>query len=497
MHHSHLAASILTLATVAPIATTQPSAPGPQSAALPFPHPIITEVLYAVPTGERGDANGDGVRQTSGDEFIELVNPHDRPINLKGYRLRDAAGLNPSEKGLGKLDFAFPACELAPGQIAVVFNGFDSTWQGPIGDRTAAPKAGNDRFANALVFSMKVGSSKTGLANKGDLILLSAPDGTPIHAVSWGDKGEPDKNGKGVVPPKETLLIERAPVTSGKGVERRGLSAADGFAESTGDSPFSPGSFKGAGLATLAAKPAPTTPATPASGDPKPQATPTAPAASPNLMPTISEVLINVPPRADADKDGRTDATGEQFVELVNPHAEAIELKGITIEAGRGSTPLWHCDLPSITLKPGEVVVIFNQATQPDRKFPDSANDPKPSDAKKPETDAKPRPNPRFANAYVLAATGEGGKAVAMTPAQGWITLNSAAGLVIESAWWGTPPAPENGTKALTAETIEQITLDPDKPASVRKRPASGDFEPHPNQGGVVFSPGRSEFKKP
>src|SRR5437870_5538652 len=48
-----------------------------------FPHPLITEILYAVPSGERGDANADGTRDAVGDEFIELTNPHDKPIQLK------------------------------------------------------------------------------------------------------------------------------------------------------------------------------------------------------------------------------------------------------------------------------------------------------------------------------------------------------------------------------------------------------------------------------
>src|SRR6185436_1093444 len=44
-------------------------------------------VLYAVP--KEGDADQDGTRSATGDEFIELVNPHDKPINLKGYSLSD------------------------------------------------------------------------------------------------------------------------------------------------------------------------------------------------------------------------------------------------------------------------------------------------------------------------------------------------------------------------------------------------------------------------
>src|SRR5262245_25585994 len=64
-------------------------------APVPFPHPLISEVLYAVPSGPRGDANADGVRDAIGDEFIELVNPHDKPIQLKGYKLLDADAWSP------------------------------------------------------------------------------------------------------------------------------------------------------------------------------------------------------------------------------------------------------------------------------------------------------------------------------------------------------------------------------------------------------------------
>ena len=49
---------------------------------VPYPHPMITEVLFAVPTGDGGDASGDGSRHVSGDEFIELVNPHDKAIQV-------------------------------------------------------------------------------------------------------------------------------------------------------------------------------------------------------------------------------------------------------------------------------------------------------------------------------------------------------------------------------------------------------------------------------
>src|SRR5438309_1433133 len=67
----------------------------PSATPVPYPHPLISEVLYSVPSGQRGDANADGERDAVGDEFIELVNPHDKPIQLKGYTLMDADAYSP------------------------------------------------------------------------------------------------------------------------------------------------------------------------------------------------------------------------------------------------------------------------------------------------------------------------------------------------------------------------------------------------------------------
>lgn len=143
-------------------------------------HPIISEVLYAVPTYE-GDANMDGVRDATGDEFIELFNPHDSPINLAGYMLSDR---NP--EGRGRLEFRFPPVTLEPGQCAVVFNGLNSIWRGPVGDSRRAAPAAHDLFHDAWVFTMRNTSAYVGLSNTADWVLLTAPDGTPIECVAWG-----------------------------------------------------------------------------------------------------------------------------------------------------------------------------------------------------------------------------------------------------------------------------------------------------------------------
>lgn len=153
------------------------------AAAVPFPHPIITEVLFAVPSGAAGDANKDGVRDAAGDEFIELINPHDQPIQLFGYTLTDS-----QEPSKGQMKFAFPALELAPGAVVVVFNGFGAKIADPVGDNRTPPRSVSDAFGGAWVFSMRCASNKTALGNAGDHVMLAAPDGTRVQRVWWSEE---------------------------------------------------------------------------------------------------------------------------------------------------------------------------------------------------------------------------------------------------------------------------------------------------------------------
>ncbi|MFN0011950.1 MAG: lamin tail domain-containing protein [Phycisphaerales bacterium] len=221
---------------------------------VPAPHPLMTEVLFAVPTGEKGDANGDGTREVSGDEFIELVNPHEEPIDLGGYRLAD--------RSMGTKDamgFVFPACTLEPGQVVVVFNGHKSTFDGPVGDARRAPSLPHERFHKALVFSMNNTKSRIGLANGGDLVALVAPGGEVVEVVRWGQFDEK---------PPAAPLMEEAPASARGSVTRQTLDGPFVSHDALGV-PFSPGEFP-----PIAGSPPP--PTTPAS------ATPTSPAKPPS-----------------------------------------------------------------------------------------------------------------------------------------------------------------------------------------------------------------------
>jgi hypothetical protein len=190
------------------------------------PHPVITEVLFNVPNSDAGDADKDGTRDATGDEFVELTNPHAKPINLRGYALssRLSAGDTTGKKGVR---FTFPDLSLPPGAVVVVFNGYKSSLSGPVGSADRAPDKTHPDFAGAGVFSMRTTAKNRAWNNSGDFVLLSAPDGTPVDAVWWG---EPDP-----MPPEATLRTAEAPANPGGSVQRTGA-GTDPVAHTTIDS---------------------------------------------------------------------------------------------------------------------------------------------------------------------------------------------------------------------------------------------------------------------
>lgn len=253
---------------------------------VPYPHPLITELLYAVPSGVAGDANPDGHRSATGDEFVELVNPHTRPINLKGYTLSDGTPdldadpqpALPKSKPVAPPDaappvprlqpthihFTFPDLTLKPGQIVLVFNGYEQTFPAPTGDAQAAPSATNPAFHGAYLFSMNIDSQFIAFANRGDCLLLSDPSGVPVHCISWGKS---DKN-----KPTPAPFTEEAPESRGS-VQRAGLfRGLHPHPDLNGDLaglPFSPGQFDPKAAPPPAGPPAKGKPVSPTKPGPK------------------------------------------------------------------------------------------------------------------------------------------------------------------------------------------------------------------------------------
>jgi len=151
-----------------------------------YPHPMITEVLFHVPLGDEGDANQDGQRDATGDEFVEIGNPNSRPMNLKGYRIvsRLAYGEESPRRGVF---FTFPDFELPAHSVALVFNGYGASIPGPVGNSESAPESPSEIFGMGFVFSMEMNARNNALSNSADFVLLLDPAGRPVDGLYWGD----------------------------------------------------------------------------------------------------------------------------------------------------------------------------------------------------------------------------------------------------------------------------------------------------------------------
>lgn len=151
------------------------------------PSPVVINEVQADPaTGAEGDANGDGLRDTYEDEFIELVNRSSSPADVSGFEL-GTAGADP---------FVFPAGTiLAPGEYLVVFGG---------GTPTGIP-------GRAFTAGGRLGS---GLTNTAGRILLIDPAGPDtlqdISYQGWDVDGAFTRNPEGWGEFVEHLLVSGA-----------------------------------------------------------------------------------------------------------------------------------------------------------------------------------------------------------------------------------------------------------------------------------------------
>lgn len=119
---------------------------------------IINEVLYDPaglnPTDLSGDANGDGVRDPNGDEFVEIYNDS-LPFDISGFTLSDAS----------QVRHTFPVGTIVPSRgVIVVFGGGTPTGS----------------FGGALVQTATGG--QLNLTNAGDVLSLRDASGNLIVA---------------------------------------------------------------------------------------------------------------------------------------------------------------------------------------------------------------------------------------------------------------------------------------------------------------------------
>jgi hypothetical protein len=91
-----------------------PEPPAPPAPVAPRPGDLVLNEIHADPHLTQGDANGDGVVSSDGDEFVELVNVTGEPLALGGVTISDGLAVR----------YTFPDAEvLSPGCAVVVFGG--------------------------------------------------------------------------------------------------------------------------------------------------------------------------------------------------------------------------------------------------------------------------------------------------------------------------------------------------------------------------------------
>jgi uncharacterized protein YjdB len=130
---------------------------------------VINEFLADPPDGIAGDANRDGVRDGANDEFIELLNNSNAPVDISGVIIADATSNR----------FTFPAnTTLAAGRAVVIFGG-------------GTPPVSDPSFGGALI----VTSGGLSLNNTGDTVNVKLPvAGTDINIASQTYGAEADTN---------------------------------------------------------------------------------------------------------------------------------------------------------------------------------------------------------------------------------------------------------------------------------------------------------------
>lgn len=133
---------------------------------------LINEVLAdppgAAPTDFIGDANHDGVRSSTDDEFVELVNSTEHDIDISGYQL--LARSSGSETDALRHTFAAGTI-LAAGTSVVVFGG-------------GAPNPTDPVFAGALV--LKASTGGLSLSNTGGIVTLRERSGAFANIFEYG-----------------------------------------------------------------------------------------------------------------------------------------------------------------------------------------------------------------------------------------------------------------------------------------------------------------------
>lgn len=126
---------------------------------------VLINEIHADPHPEEGDANGDGIRHSDDDEFLEVVNTGVMSLDLSGWTISDAV----------KVRYVFPeGTLLKAGCLVVIFGGGE-----PEG-----------KFGGSLVLA----AGSLGLNNGGDSVFLHDEQGILQDQYIYDSEGGDDQS---------------------------------------------------------------------------------------------------------------------------------------------------------------------------------------------------------------------------------------------------------------------------------------------------------------
>ena len=128
---------------------------------------VINEIQADPAADLSGDANGDGARDATEDEFIEIVNTGPTQADLSGWTLNDPIGVQ----------HTFTANTIIPAGCALVIFGGGT----PTGD-----------FGQSVVLTASTGNLS--LNNTGDVMTLFDLTATPVVSYAYGSEGNDDQS---------------------------------------------------------------------------------------------------------------------------------------------------------------------------------------------------------------------------------------------------------------------------------------------------------------
>jgi hypothetical protein len=139
---------------------------------------VINEVL-ADPDSSSTicDSNCDGTRDSTADEFVEIVNTGAVPFDLSNHTVEDTSS-TPVRHTFG------PTFSLDPGQAIVIFGGGTPTFDGTSGN--PSPWCGT---LPASVLVVTADSGALGFNNGGDTVLVKDGGGAVVVQVTYGSEG--------------------------------------------------------------------------------------------------------------------------------------------------------------------------------------------------------------------------------------------------------------------------------------------------------------------